>query len=273
MESSKIILNRLIQDGARSGAFNMAADLYFARQASEDGRLILRLYAWDRPTLSLGFHQKIGSEQIERLQRSGIPIVRRPTGGRAVLHDRELTYCLCIPEEISVFLKHRKQLLKEIGTIFVRAAAIVDLKAEIVRAGSAGDERTSALKKGSLLCYDSLSRWEVRLGGRKWIGSAQRFLPGVLLQHGSIPLQESSVDLSLLLGTGTSASIHNGLLIAEKNHTNLESSLRNAIAQAFAEQWEINWLKKPIDPTEESEISALATEEKYGKLVIEQSAA
>jgi len=190
---------RLIQDGAHSGRFNMAADLYLAAEAERTGSLHLRLYTWDQPTLSLGYHQRLSPERLEACRRQGVPAVRRPTGGRAVLHDNELTYALALPMDHPLLAQGRDALLRKIGAVFVAAAQSLDLPAEMVRAGSREEDSAKPLIKGSPLCFDSLSRWEVRLDGRKWIGSAQRVLTRSFLQHGSILLGPGRLSLAALL--------------------------------------------------------------------------
>lgn len=238
----------------------MAADFFLAEKSRKKFEPILRLYGWARPTVSLGFHQKVSFLAEDRCREAGVPVVVRPTGGRAVLHDRELTYCFCLPLEHPLCAASRNELLKSIGTVFVVAASKIGLEAELVRAGSRS-EGVQSTKRKSPLCFDATSRWEVRLGGQKWIGSAQRFFPGVMLQHGSILLAESDVNLSSLFGTGDrhrlddadlqkSQSFPNGFVISE-------IALRRAIVDAFAEQWSILWRQESLSPTEIKIISLL----------------
>ena len=132
----------------------MAADLYLTSESQRTKEIILRLYAWEKPTLSLGYHQKLTPENIDRCKLFGVPIVRRPTGGRAVLHDREVTYAITIPNGHPVLKQGREAVLRDIGGAFTTAAHHLGLKAELVRFGN----RTSS-KPGSPLCFDSISRW------------------------------------------------------------------------------------------------------------------
>ena len=231
----------------------MAADVFLADAARRTGQPILRLYTWDKPTLSLGFHQTVSDEALNRCSRWGIPVVRRPTGGRAVLHDRELTYCIAIPSDHPLSAKRWGDLLQSIGRIFVEAAIGIGLKAELVRAGTSGSEPHSP-RKSSPLCFDSLSRWEVRLEGCKWIGSAQRFLPGVLLQHGSILLGESDIRVTSLFHLqGRSAGEEPGFSkwrFLEGGEPTSEEALRTAIPQTFDQRWNLDWRDEPLSATE-----------------------
>jgi lipoate-protein ligase A len=243
--SSKKYAGRLIRDGALDGAFNMAADIYLAEEARRTGWIILRLYRWQTPTLSLGFHQKVGSNVLDRCTKMGVPVVRRPTGGRAVLHDNELTYCLVLPESHPLFTNRRDDLLRSIGEVFVSAARRLNLDAELVRVGQNRDFAGNSERKGSPLCFDAVSRWEVRLDGRKWIGSAQRFLPGVLLQHGSILLGESSLDAGELFGLKNAPEYIFGQQIEN-------DKLADSIVEAFSDLQRINWRNRPWSIEEES---------------------
>jgi len=243
--SSDTLLGRLIQDGPHDGAFNMAADLYLADLAGRSGEAILRLYSWDVPTLSLGFHQRISEDVLSKWSRAAIPVVRRPTGGRAVLHDQELTYALALPANHALLRVGREKLMQDIGCAFVTAALTLGLKAEVVRCGS---DRSLSLQKGSLLCFQSISRWEVRLGGRKWIGSAQRLFSNAFLQHGSIHLEIS--DVSGELTAVTAGSPHGPFTIID------EMKLRQAIPEALQRRWNLVWREARFDSGEMAQINA-----------------
>jgi lipoate-protein ligase A len=211
----------------------MAADEFMASESGRRNEIILRIYSWDKPTLSLGFHQKITAEQLLRCREHNLPIVRRPTGGRAVLHDQEITYAITIPSEHDLLRGGRDAVLKDIGSAFTEAAQSVGLKAELVR-GSTKVGLMDELKRGSPLCFDSLSRWEIRLEGRKWIGSAQRFLPRAFLQHGSILTGQSSVDLAKVLGLPQAA----GALSIRAVEV---MALRQAVVERLGERLSISW--------------------------------
>ena len=243
---------RLIQDCAHSGEFNMAADIFLSEYTKKANKVVLRLYTWDRPTLSLGYHQKLKNSLLDSCTARRIPVVRRPTGGRAVLHDRELTYMITIPESHPRATRGRNELFKEIGASFITAAYMIGKTAELVRFGS--EDRLEVLPKGSPLCFDSVSRWEVRLQGRKWIGSAQRFLPGVVLQHGSILLGESAVNIAELFYLQNRKTG-----IGSKQHYKLsQDKLRLAIPKAIKEHLNLTWELQGFTTAEIEEISIRA---------------
>lgn len=179
---------RLILDTPAPGAWNMAADAALWESAQAPGAApALRLYGWDRATLSLGYAQdSMRGLDLDYLARADIPLVRRPTGGRAVLHDKELTYAVVIPVASPRFGS-----LAQVYafTRMALAAALASLGARLDDAAEHGAGR-------SAVCFASRARHEIAVNGRKVVGSAQRRTRGALLQHGSIILD---MDHSRLL--------------------------------------------------------------------------
>jgi lipoyl(octanoyl) transferase len=250
--SSKEFSGRLIQDGPHRGAFNMAADVFLANQSRTTNQIILRLYSWEVPTLSLGYHQRISPEQINRCRTQGVPVVRRPTGGRAVLHDRELTYAVVIPIQHPLLQKGRESVLRSIGEAFAAAGVSIGLQAELVRAGERSS-RSEGIHCGNPLCFDSISRWEVRLNGQKWIGSAQRLMPEAFLQHGSILTGMSRVNLAELMGVpGRATGFEEGIID--------EIALRQVIPATLSKFWSVSWQENGFNPVEIDQINRLIEE-------------
>jgi lipoate-protein ligase A len=177
----------LILDGDLDGASNMAIDAALLDEVehSSEPRTVVRLYRWRRPTISLGRNQRIDSAVDEAFCRDeGIDIVHRPTGGRAVLHDDELTYAvvsndtLCFGDTIYANYKSVSEALCE-GFHRLGIPAIL-----------APETRRSSTQSGDadLPCFISPSRYELTVQGRKVVGSAQRRLRRGFLQHGSMPI-------------------------------------------------------------------------------------
>ena len=169
----------------------MARDVALQTRAAETGETVFSIYSWSRPTLSFGRNQPaIGSYNLEKIRAEGIDIVRRPTGGRAILHHREVTYSVTAPIEgdtlqkayarINRILQHG---LRSLG-VMVEAAA-----------GSHRAEVPSIRP-----CFEIPAKGELVAEGAKLVGSAQWREDGALLQHGSILVdddQSSLVDLSI----------------------------------------------------------------------------
>ncbi|HEX7342707.1 MAG TPA: hypothetical protein VF398_00480 [bacterium] len=238
----------MIQDGAHGGEFNMGADVYLSQEAARSGQIILRLYTWNRPTLSLGYHQELAESLRESCASRDIPIVRRPTGGRAVLHDQELTYCLALPINHQLIMDGKDKLQERIGQAFVSVGQSIGLQPRLARRGVEDHGSHARLVSGSPLCFDSVSRWEVRLNGRKWIGSAQRIFPNAYLQHGSI-----------LLGKSTSVlEISNRYQERQpRDDGPCEADLRQSIPQAFGDLLGVHWAETRFDEQDIAFIRAL----------------
>lgn len=182
----------MIKSGPMDGASNMAVDRAILTSCEMDqAPATLRLYGWDKPTLSIGFSQnKSRDVDVDQCERNNIPIVRRFTGGRALLHHCELTYSLVAPIP---HLQFPGNLAGAFGA--VSQAVIISLKnAGVLNAEIAGkDKRIPGTRiKRSPSCFSSSNHWEIIVKGKKLAGSAQRRLNGAFLQHGSILLDWDS---------------------------------------------------------------------------------
>jgi lipoate-protein ligase A len=164
----------------------MAIDLALLDRAEHRNESWLRLYRWDPPCVSFGRHEPATQQyDADRIRVLGVDTVRRPTGGRAVWHEGELTYAVASP--CARFGSLRAAYL-EIHLLLARA-----LKALGIDAGIAGRVRTPSLVAGG--CFSQPVGGEVLVNGRKVIGSAQRRRSSALLQHGSILLQDDQARL------------------------------------------------------------------------------
>jgi len=167
-------------DSPQPGAWNMALDAALLKAAETEGLRTLRLYAWDPPTLSFGRNEPA----LRRYDRSAIAaralaVVRRPTGGRAVWHDREVTYAVAAPAEVFGSLR---QTYREIHAML--AAALTALGAHVLLAA---DRPAAGVGAGA--CFASAAGGEVVAAtGGKVVGSAQVRGGGAFLQHGSVLL-------------------------------------------------------------------------------------
>ena len=176
----------LIVDPALDGETNMTIDsrLLEAVEASGHPRTILRFYSWTKPTVSLGRNQKVEKAvDLEFCGEQGIDVVHRPTGGRAVLHDDELTYAIASNDAErfdggSVYATYRR--ISEAMTGGYRRLGVdVEFAPDTTRRGPSPGDRDDP-------CFVSPSRYELMFKGRKIAGSAQRRLRRGFLQHGSM---------------------------------------------------------------------------------------
>jgi len=188
---------RLLVTGPADGPQNMAIDEALLGRAQSSGECVFRLYEWARPTLSLGRNQAArGHYDLERARSLGIDFVRRPTGGRAVLHHRELTYSVTAPspgDETLVAAYER------INTLLVKALATLGVPVR------AADPSRRAAGPTAAPCFAEPARGELTYEGRKLVGSAQWRDRGALLQHGSILLDDDQSSIVGLMREATDA--------------------------------------------------------------------
>ena len=187
---------RLLETGARPGAWNMACDAALLAAADRDGFVpTLRLYGWDPPAVSLGHHQADPSPaEAERLRARAVDWVRRPTGGRAVYHAgpaAELTYCVVAPIEAPGLGGGIADAYRRIHLAIAAGLERLGAAVELAPRRPARDPRSprDRIRPGShRACFAATVPWEIEVQGRKLVGSAQRRSRRSLLQHGSIPL-------------------------------------------------------------------------------------
>jgi lipoate-protein ligase A len=178
---------RLLFATPRSGAENMARDVALQARAAKTAETVLSVYSWARPTISFGRNQAAaGLYDLGRIRRAGIDVVRRPTGGRAILHDREVTYSVTAPLEGGLSLRDAYD---RINQILLTALGSLGVGAEIAAPG----ER--APKPDVRPCFALPSEGELAAAGRKLVGSAQWRDEGALLQHGSILVDDDQSSL------------------------------------------------------------------------------
>jgi lipoate-protein ligase A len=142
----------------------------------------LRFFGWDPSAVSLGYFQKTSREiDVEACRRAGIDIVRRPTGGKAVLHEHELTYSLAAAVDHPLFTGDILGTYRVISGCIAEALRRMGLVPEM-----ASDGRSAAGTPLEAYCFAAPSRYELLVGGRKICGSAQVRTSGSFLQHGSL---------------------------------------------------------------------------------------
>jgi lipoyl(octanoyl) transferase len=180
---------RFIDSGNCSPSFNMALDEALLDWHSE-GKIppVIRFYGWEPATLSIGYFQKVEKEiDLEAVKAHGLGFVRRPTGGRGVLHEHELTYSVIVSENHPEMPKTVTEAYRVISEGILKGFHQLELEAYF--AVPKTDEERSALKNPrSAVCFDAPSWYELVVEGRKVAGSAQTRQKGVILQHGSILL-------------------------------------------------------------------------------------
>ncbi len=190
---------RLLRSAPADGATNMAIDETILRAVAA-GRVppTLRLYAWEPACLSLGRAQPLADVDVQAVQSAGFGLVRRPTGGKAILHVDELTYSVVAPQAEprvagSIVESYRR----------LSAALLCGLERLGVTNLVADRQSTPPLTGGAGggVCFETPSDYEITVGGRKLAGSAQMRAQSVVLQHGALPLHGDIARLCPLLAT------------------------------------------------------------------------
>jgi lipoyl(octanoyl) transferase len=169
---------RLVHSVPDAGAWNMSVD-EATLEAAGQGLVppTLRLYAWNPPCLSLGYAQSVSDVDQGALAERGWEIVRRPTGGRAILHTDELTYSISVP--------HSEPCYQRVAQALLQALLLLTVPAKTEEIYALPD---AAGPKGAV-CFDVPSNWEITVDGKKLIGSAQVRKKTGVMQHGTLPLQ------------------------------------------------------------------------------------
>jgi len=177
----------------------MAVDEVLVRGMAEtECAPVLRLFGWNPPAVSFGYSQDPRREvDLEKCRRAGVDPVRRATGGRAVLHWEELTYSVICRQDDFQLGGPIETTYRIIGECLVEGLRRFGADAALERTGGRAVRPRGA--EAALPCFSSIARWEVKCRGRKLVGSAQRRVDGVILQHGSLLIGDAHLGIVDLL--------------------------------------------------------------------------
>jgi lipoyl(octanoyl) transferase len=176
---------RLVRTQPARGAWNMAVDEAMLEAVGKQQAMpTLRLYAWNPPCLSLGIGQSVKDVNMEALQFYGWDCVRRPTGGRAILHTDELTYSVIAPLNEPRIAGGVLESYSRLSKALLDALIRLDLPAQAEKEYPLGED----VEADGPVCFEVPSNYEITVGGKKLIGSAQARRKDGVLQHGSLPL-------------------------------------------------------------------------------------
>lgn len=259
---------RLLETGFCEAAVNMAVDEAILLSCIQ-GKAppTLRFYGWRPAAVSVGYFQSMLKEvDVEACKRLAIDYIRRPTGGRAVLHDVELTYSVVVPERTSPLPEGLLGSYRVISEAIQEGLKVLGVEATIVSSKAGNRARA-----GSAACFNISSRYELAVAGRKIIGSAQLRREKTILQHGSIPL-DLDIDrlFSILRIPGSEQRV---CLIqqAKERMTGLQQILGRTVTfaelvRALKTGWERRFETKLVSgelSPQEKEHSEKLTREKY----------
>ena len=247
---------RFIDTGFNDAYTNMAVDEALLNCCEIP---TLRIYGW-KPAISIGYSQNIQKEiNLEECKRLNIGIVRRITGGKAVYHDKELTYSFILPENANLLPKDITESYRLIANALVLAIKKIGIKAEI---------KNQVEKFLTPICFNSSNWYELAVNNKKISGSAQRRFNGKILQHGPILMDYDHEKNALLFKSDNEINNPDNLkkrITSIKHELNKNISyneLTEAVKQGFKENFNFNIVKDSL--TEEEKASAeILKKEKY----------
>jgi len=235
---------RCIDTGPYRASYNMALDEAIAREVRKgNAPPTVRLYGWEGPSVSIGYFQKARDINIEYCRANNIAIVRRPTGGRAILHDQEITYSLSTQTSSGIFSKGLLESYRKISQAFALAFTKIGLSPEIKLLRESHHQR-------SPLCFQSTSYGEVTVNNRKVIGSAQKRWSDGLLQQGSIPFLIDRDEMANVFGLEPSYTGGGMIGIKEMLPDITLEDFKNAIKDSFKETFAVRLIPFLPSPTE-----------------------
>jgi len=270
---------RLIKDNYHTGFMNMAIDEAIMI-AHREGLVppTIRFYQWSPPAVSLGYFQNLKKEiDVNACKNMGIDIIRRATGGKAVLHDKELTYSFIIRESHPLVNDSILETYKKISGGMIRGLSYLGITAELVplkgklKSDSLDKEKNSEIPHTDIksICFSVPSQYEVQVKGKKIVGSAQVRKKEIVLQHGSL-LIELEKDKLFSVFNFPSVQVRERLKV-RFNATSLEeilkrkinfSELSEILPRGFEEEFGVKLTEGKLTEQEEK-ISKDLLENKY----------
>jgi lipoate-protein ligase A len=248
---------RFLNTGSSDAASNMALDE--ALLLLHDSGMTpptLRVYGWETPTLSLGYAQNaLQDVDPTACQQHGVAVVRRPTGGRAVLHDQEVTYSVVLPTTLFPGPDTLTAHYRHIGLALLATLQRLGVPVHLERSRLSQPRHAAAAPA----CFAALARYELSVMGRKIIGSAQKRVQRALLQHGSMPLWLDRQRLftclrvppadreALVQEAYRSMTAVNEMTITPVN----ASAVHTALQAGFATTFGIELIETPLLPEEQ----------------------
>jgi len=247
---------RIITDGPEHAFFNMALDEAISEAVIQKiSPPTLRLYQWDRPSISIGYFQKISEINADYCRQNDYPVVRRLTGGRAILHDRELTYSLSSLHNSYPFNGSLLDNYKTISSALLSGLTSIGIEAEM----SFVKKRTEGHRDSA--CFKAASYGEVTVKSKKIIGSAQKRYKDGFMQHGSILFSFNSRELCNVLAANADNNFKGIGSISDYAPAISPDNFKGALKEAFEKELNIKLI---ADVPTKHELK-LAEEHEQGK--------
>lgn len=260
---------RLILDPPARGAWNMAVDEAILEAVGRAEALpTLRFYSWTPPCLSLGYAQSLGDVDQAALKALGWDIVRRPTGGRAILHTDELTYAVIGPQDDPRLSGGVLESYENLSKALLQGLALLGIPAEAVEKKQSPSSNETQ-KKQNPVCFEVPSNFEITLAGKKLIGSAQARRKEGVLQHGTLPLYGDHTRIIQALRFPDEEARRHAKIRLQERATTVESGAgrrveweqaAESIAQAFRTELDLTLIPGALSSNEIAWAEALEAE-------------
>jgi lipoate-protein ligase A len=228
----------------------------------------LRLFAWTPPCLSLGYAQPCADVDRRRLADRGWDLVRRPTGGKAILHTEELTYTVVAPHSEPRLAGGILESYKRLSLALLEALSLLGISAQSLQTPFGSVEQD----KHNPVCFEMPSNYEITVASKKIIGSAQARRQAGILQHGSLPLHGDIARITEALNFPDEESRHQAAMRLRARATTVEEILgyridwaagAQAFATAFRQVLNLDLINTELSAAEQ-ERSVELVQEKYG---------
>jgi lipoate-protein ligase A len=258
---------RLLITPPSQGAWNMAVDEAILEAVEQKSVLpTLRLYSWDPPCLSIGYAQPSADIDLPRLFALGWHWVRRPTGGRAILHTDELTYSVIAPFSDPRVSGGVLESYQRLSYALLTALHVLQIPA----VSQPGKSPANNQENGAV-CFEVPSNYEITVQGKKLIGSAQARRKNVILQHGTFPLRGDLTRITQVLAFTDESARSDAALRLLSHATTSEGLLGtgvswqeavDAVISGFQSELNLDFIREPLSPLEISRAEQLL-HEKY----------
>ncbi|NOX20700.1 MAG: lipoate--protein ligase family protein [Nitrospirae bacterium] len=250
---------RLIDSGNEDAYFNMALDEAIAVHVQDHNcPPTLRFYGWNKKSITIGAFQSINDLNIQYCNERNIPVVRRPTGGRAILHGNDLTYSFSSINSPPFFSEGLLQTYGFISRAFLLAFRSLGMEVQMKNRKEKGKVLT-----GSSLCFQSVSYGEITLQGRKLIGSAQKRWKKGFLQQGSLMLKLEADEMKRVFKRVKADQILSSMTSVLEHYPQISTDLlKKEITRAFEEVFSVRFIHD--EPTrDELSLASRLVHEKY----------
>jgi lipoate-protein ligase A len=255
---------RFLDTGSCPPAYNMALDEAIAIAVKQENAApTLRLYGWLKPSVSIGYFQKMMDVDVGYCTKRNIPLIRRLTGGRAIVHGAEITYSFSSKTVAGRFSGGLLDSYKKISTAFGLALSKIGITPELKLLRAPRRPPLSGFRVKSPSCFQSVSYGEITINGRKVVGSAQKRWTDALLQQGSIPLVSDGADAAKVFRLNLAREMKDSFIgLSDVLPGLIPADFKKAIRISFEETFDVKFAASSLSP-EEISMACKLEAEKY----------